>query len=109
MTDKETQIYLVARFLMDEYGLSDWSLKLWKMPRARGRTFYGRKLIKLSSVAINQRSYRHSINTILHEIAHGISPVHGHGREWKAACRQIGALPKASASDSDIEIFLGEY
>lgn len=107
-TEKEQQIYMVARFLMDEYGLQNWTLKLWKMSRAYGRTFYGRKLIKLSSSQINRRPYRHSLNTVLHEIAHALSPVRGHGYEWKEMARKVGARAAATTKDSDLEIFLSE-
>ena len=41
-------------------------------------------------------------DTILHEIAHAIAGhAAGHGPKWKAACRQIGAIPERLYKDED--------
>lgn len=32
-------------------------------------------------------------NTVLHEIAHALTPEHGHDGMWQAACMLVGAKP----------------
>jgi predicted SprT family Zn-dependent metalloprotease len=39
-------------------------------------------------------------NTILHEIAHALTPGHGHDAVWRAACRKVGAKPERCAAPS---------
>jgi len=45
-------------------------------------------------VTINDETNR---DTILHEIAHALSPGHGHDYYWKSVCVQIGANPERLA------------
>lgn len=40
-------------------------------------------------------------DTILHEIAHGLTPGNHHGEKWKAACVRIGAKPNRCYSSED--------
>lgn len=39
-------------------------------------------------------------DVILHEIAHALTPGHGHDAVWKAACRKVGAKPSRCAVPS---------
>ena len=39
-------------------------------------------------------------DVILHEIAHALTPGHGHDAVWKAACRKVGAKPSRCAMPS---------
>ena len=39
-------------------------------------------------------------DVILHEIAHALTPGHGHDHVWKAACRKVGAKPSRCAVPS---------
>jgi len=98
-TLKEQQIELVARFLMDEYGLNNTSLTFRHMTRTMGQYSKYRNRIQLSTFFINNKSYRIMVNTILHEIAHALTPGHKHDQVWKAKAIEVGALPRATASD----------
>ncbi len=100
LTDREKQIEMVARFLMDEYGLNQWSLDFRHMTATLGRTWHIRKHIRLSTYFIATKSYTRMLNTILHEIAHALSPERGHGRTWKRIAESIGAIPRARLSDA---------
>ena len=95
------QVEADARELMDRHGLADWSIRFNDAEKKLGVCRYREKRIELSR--------RHAVNgapeqvtdTILHEIAHALAgPEAGHGPEWKAVARQLGATPKSCAPET---------
>ncbi len=100
LNEREKQIELVARFLMDEYNLHDWKLQFRLMRRCLGKTFSLSKRIKLSTYFINKYPLDRMLNTILHEIAHALDKSNetSHGPTWKRIANEIGAIPRASMS-----------
>ena len=82
----------LARSLMDQHGLKDWSIKWTKTVRRLGRCIYATRTIEISQYQFDLR------DTILHEIAHAKTPWDGHGRKWQAMCRAIGARPERCIS-----------
>ncbi len=90
----------LARKLMDDHGLTDWTLRF-----NNGRYYLGTcngdtKTITISRLHIEHDTTKELTDTILHEIAHALAPKHAnHGKEWKAICRQIGAHPKSCKKD----------
>ena len=101
LTEREEQVRLVARFLMEEYGVSNLNLTFRRMKKTLGQFSNGRQQIKLSTYFIANKSYRIIINTILHEIAHALTPGQGHNKLWKDKAEELGALPKARANDTE--------
>lgn len=99
LNEREEQIEMVARFLMEEYGVGHLSLTFRKMTRTMGQFSPRRRRIQLSTYFIARKSYRIMVNTILHEIAHALTPLHGHDAVWKAKAVEVGALPRATAGD----------
>ncbi len=99
LNEREQQIELIAKDLLEQYGLSHLKLTLRKMTRTLGQYSHYRQRIQLSTHAINTKSYRIMVNTILHEIAHALTPGNGHNLIWKAKARELGVLPRATASD----------
>ena len=100
LTDREKQIKLIAQFLMDEYNVGHLNLVFRKMTRTMGQFSARKRKIQLSTYFIRVKSYRIMINTILHEIAHALTPTHGHDLVWKAKAIEVGALPRATANDT---------
>ncbi len=91
-----------ARELMDHHGLEEWAL-LFNVARCKlGECRSRERLILLSrSHAVNGPPEQVT-DTILHEIAHALAgPKAGHGPEWKAIARLIGATPKSCVPESD--------
>ena len=92
----------LARELMDEHGLQDWSFEFSSARRRLGECREREKLIRVAihhAVAGDPRGIR---DTILHEIAHALAGAKsGHGPAWKAIARRIGATPKARAEESE--------
>lgn len=91
----------LARDLMHHYGLHDWSFEFDRAKRRFGRCSHSRKLISLSKhlVALNDE---HEVqDTILHEIAHALAGRGaGHGPEWRAMCREVGAKVERCYTES---------
>ena len=87
---------ILARDLMNLYGLEEWSFKLNGSKRQLGVCKGSIKQIELSSHYVHQNAEAHVKDTILHEIAHALVGVeHGHSEVWKKMCLRVGCLPKA--------------
>ena len=86
--------------LMEKYGLttaSGWSFKWIRSQRAAGRCLCKRKGFQYSGGEIQLSDFITSVhsedevkNTILHEIAHALTPGHGHDYVWKMKAMSIG-------------------
>lgn len=84
---------LLARSLMIKHGLSDWSFGFNRRKRSLGVCKYRTRRIELS--VFHLKSSDEDIrDTILHEIAHALTPGHKHGPAWKLTCIRIGARPE---------------
>ena len=85
----------MARNLMDVHGLSDWSFRWSNAKREAGSCNSKRRVISLSRPIAELWGPEGMRDTVLHEIAHALAGHKaGHGREWRAVCRQIGAKPE---------------
>jgi predicted SprT family Zn-dependent metalloprotease len=84
----------MARILMDQYGLKDWSFDWTNAKRTFGVCSHSTKTISLSRPLVELNDVQEVRDTILHEIAHGMIPrEHGHDLVWRNTCRNIGAKP----------------
>lgn len=90
---------------MREHGLiqQGWRAQFNpRLSRTLGRCWNSKKLIELSSHYVDNNTAELVQDTILHEIAHALTPGDKHGQLWKAACRRIGAVPKAVWKGPDV-------
>lgn len=87
----------ITRTELDKHGLNDWSVKLTLQEHAPflGKCVYKDKTIILNAYHVDINPDNEIINTIKHEIAHALTPGHGHDIEWQAACNKTGARPVA--------------
>jgi predicted SprT family Zn-dependent metalloprotease len=92
-----------ARTLMQQHGLADWMFRFDHARRRFGSCRYGRKIITLSKHLTFLNAEEQVRDTILHEIAHALTPGNGHGRKWKATCIRIGAQPTRCYSDHEVQ------
>lgn len=94
---KLDEVMTLARTLMNEHGLEHIPLTLSRARKALGAARFRNNVpveLRLSKHYMAVLPEEQVRDTILHEIAHLLTPGDGHGRKWKAMCRKIGAVPE---------------
>jgi hypothetical protein len=83
---------LIKKYKLDKQG---WTFK-WDYARTRfGLCDYGKKTIQLSTYLTQAIPMSEVKDTLLHEIAHALTPNDGgHGKQWMDMCVKIGAKPE---------------
>ena len=91
-TSEKLANQLIKKYKLDKKG---WTFK-WDYARTRfGLCDYGKKTIQLSTYLTQAIPMSEVRDTILHEIAHALTPNDGgHGKEWMDMCVKIGARPE---------------
>ena len=90
----------MARRLMDEHGLTGWTLAFIEAKRRLGDCHFRHHVIRISRTHALEGSEEQIRGTVLHEIAHAIAGREaGHGPLWKVTARRIGATPRAMADE----------
>ena len=85
----------IARQLMNQHGLTDWTFRFDHARRRFGSCQPRRRWITLSAPLTLLNNEEEVRDTILHEIAHAlVGPGHGHDAVWKAKCVEVGARPE---------------
>lgn len=90
-----------AKLLMTAYGLTDkgWRFEWDNAARRFGQCRYSTKTISMSRQLTIQRSPDAIRNTMLHEIAHALTPGHGHDAVWRAKAISLGCDGKRCSAD----------
>jgi hypothetical protein len=82
---------VIARFLMDHYGLKDWEFAFNNRKTGFGLCNHSKKIISLSRHYAEHRDLELTLMTIKHEIAHAlVGHAHGHGKVWKDKFKELG-------------------
>lgn len=90
----------LARYALDEHGLTadGWTFRWDRAVRRLGQCRYSTRQISLSRPVFEVTENRDlALNTILHEVAHALSPTAGHGPTWKRTAVLVGARPERCA------------
>jgi predicted SprT family Zn-dependent metalloprotease len=91
-----TYVAIVARRVMDDFGLTDWDFRFnhrkCDLGLCFGPTKHHRGRIELSTYLVKLNNTKQVHDILLHEIAHALAGWHhGHDDVWKAKAREIGA------------------
>lgn len=86
---------LAEELLRRHPELSDWRITFSRRSRRTlGLCRHRHKAIQLSTHFIRLNPEAEVRDIVLHEIAHSlVGPGHGHGPQWKAMARRVGANP----------------
>lgn len=85
------QVRNLALDLMKKNNLVGWIIKFNNAKRACGICLYDKKIISFSRYYVLLNNYEDIKNTILHEIAHALSPFGSHHNKiWKRKAMEIG-------------------
>ncbi len=77
--------------LLSDNGLYHWKCKLSKSKTSWGHCDFRRSTIYLSKYLLEFGCHEEILQTILHEIAHALTPSdRDHGAEWFATARNLG-------------------
>jgi predicted SprT family Zn-dependent metalloprotease len=87
---------------MRQHGLTGWQFRFDHARRRFGCCHITRQLITLSRPLAMLNGVEQVTDTLLHEIAHALTPGDGHGAKWKAACRRLGAKPVRCYGDDAV-------
>lgn len=92
----------MAMTLMRQHGLVGWSFAFDHAKRRFGACWPTLRRISLSRTLTFLNPVEQVRETVLHEIAHALSPGDGHGLKWRAACRAIGARPVRCYTEQEV-------
>ncbi|MDO4901200.1 SprT-like domain-containing protein [Actinomyces sp.] len=86
------EVLPLARLLMAEHGVGDWSVCFDRARRRAGQTDHSRRRITLSRHLMALYDEAEVRETVLHEIAHArVGAAHGHDAAWRAEAHRLGA------------------
>ena len=92
----------LARGLMAQHGLAGWSFAFDHARRRFGRCDYTGRRITLSRPLTLLNGVDEVRDTLLHEVAHALTPGSHHGPAWRAACERVGARPARCYTDAQV-------
>jgi predicted SprT family Zn-dependent metalloprotease len=88
--------------LMRHHGLDDWTFRFDRARRRFGSCQPRRKLVTLSRALTLLNGIDQVRDTLLHEIAHALTPGDNHGDKWRAKCLEIGAKPERCYTHEEV-------
>jgi predicted SprT family Zn-dependent metalloprotease len=92
----------LALDLMQQHGVGDWRFRFDHARRRLGCCHYGSRTISLSQPLTMLNPEATVRDTLLHEIAHALTPGAGHGPAWRLCAASLGARPRACADADDV-------
>ena len=81
---------------LDELGLHNWKFRWSRGKKTLGHCNLTRGEIRLSAFAHKHLSEEHIYNTLVHEVAHALTPGARHGPTWKSMMRRLGQNPNTT-------------
>jgi hypothetical protein len=98
ISTKEDKVILFAYDLMKKHIGEDMDVLFVINPiKSLGNYNPSLRTITLDSNYVSESDMTLLKDTILHEIAHSLTPGIGHGKEWKAKCKELGCKQYAKS------------
>ncbi|MCA9836579.1 MAG: SprT-like domain-containing protein [Trueperaceae bacterium] len=104
-----TEAKTLAVQLLDDYQLKDWVFKFDHAKRRFGSCNYTLKQITLSKHLTELNSEEQVRETLLHEIAHALTPGDHHGKRWQAKCLELGIKPERCYKSQEVNQPTAKY
>lgn len=79
-----------TKTLLQQKNLVGWTAEMSRGRRTIGLCSYTDKTIYLSKHHIENDSYDDVRDTVIHEVAHALNPLDGHGIKWRKAAMAMG-------------------
>ncbi|MFO8149461.1 MAG: SprT-like domain-containing protein [Trueperaceae bacterium] len=94
----------LAHQLLLHHGLDGWRFRFDHAKRRLGCCHYGSRTISLSKPLTVLNDEAVVRDTLLHEVAHALTPGAGHGPAWRRQAVAIGAAPRRCADATDVRL-----
>ena len=86
-----------------------WRIQWGNSRSAAGRCKYREKVLQFSSPITALVSNEEFIDTVLHEIAHALTPGAKHSNVWKSKYREIGGTGDRTWSDAEVQAAVAKW
>lgn len=101
MTHKSEQYWVSAcNKVLKDNDLSSWKTVVFSGRVVVGRCIYASKTIQLSRKMLEKDDDAYILDVIYHEVAHALTPMHGHDAVWRAKAIELGGSG-AQYADAD--------
>lgn len=99
----------LARSLLSDHGLSHWRVAFSSAKRQFGLCDAAKREIRLSRHLVMLNNESRVRNTILHEIAHALTPGTAHGRPWRELFIEMGGDGRRTYDASEVVTVQAPY
>ncbi len=93
----------LAEDMLEQYGLAErgWTFAFDRATQREGQCDYAKRRITYSGPILEHRTREEFRQTMLHEIAHAMTPGAKHGPVWKAMAKKLGYTGGRQSASND--------
>lgn len=92
-----------------QHKLFGWSFNIVDVCRRLGVCKHGKQRIEIQEYYALNNPPEIVVDTLMHEIAHALTPGHHHNSFWKSVAIQLGAQPVSCKKRTDIQLKPGNW
>lgn len=98
-----TEAKTLALDIMAQHGLAGWSFSWDRAVKRYGQCRYSTQTLSFSAPLTAQREPADFRNTVLHEVAHALTPGAGHGPRWRRQFLALGGDGRRTSEGPSVE------